>query len=263
MRMRVDTSDVPEEFRNAKFEEALLQFRCQLGLETTSPRWLFRLALHEGAHLRYQRKIGGEVKLRGPHMEYKDGQFRTFNGGVEFHPNGSVYDYEHYMECIKIWLAGPQAVSVLTGEPDDPEPDTLAVCKHLKIPRDEADSSILLAKIELWEDFQNPVIVGEILDAARTYARAIFNDDACIEWGTNEYRLDAPGERFPVGLSHLGYAGLLIVDRKVARLFVNHPRYDAEYSPTDSIGGNPLVLLSRRKDKRAENVVRRWNEQVP
>jgi hypothetical protein len=263
MRLKVDVSDVPEEFRDAKFEEALLQFKCHLRADTTSPRWLFRLALHEGAHLRYQRKMGGEVKLQGPHMEYKDGQFRTFNGGVEFHPNGSIYDFEHQMACLKYWLAGPLAVTTFTGETEDAEGDTQRACEYLKAPRDEADSCILLARIELWDDLQDPVIVGEILDAARNYATAIFHDDACIDWGLNEYRLDAPGERFPVGLSHLGYAGLLIVDRKEARLFVTHPRYDAEYLPTDTIGGNPLVLLSRIQDKRAENVVRRWNEQVP
>jgi hypothetical protein len=211
MKLKVDVSDVPEDKRDAKFEEELLQFQCNLTLNTTSSRWLFRLALHEGAHLRYQRESGRECTLQGPHMEYKDGELRTFRGAVKFHLNGSIYDYEHQMTCMKIWLAGPLAVTTFTGELEDAEPDILAACKYLGIPRDKADSMILLTELDLWSDFRDPVIVGEILEAARDYARAVFHDDSCdgsankmngkacvsdshlhgdycVDWGIRKYR---------------------------------------------------------------------------
>jgi hypothetical protein len=211
MRLAIDTSDVPEDKRDAKFEEELLQFQCRLRVNTTNPRWLFRLALHEGAHLRYQRESGTECTLRGPHMEHEDGELRTFRGAVKFHPNGSIYDFEHQMACMKSWLAGPLAVTTFTGELEDAEGDIQRACEYLRIPRDKADSMLLLAELDLWSELRNPVIVGEILEAARNYAKAIFHDDTCadgvkkngkpcgtasdchgdfcVDWGIRKYRI--------------------------------------------------------------------------
>jgi hypothetical protein len=214
MRLAIDTSGVPEGKRDAKFAEEFLQFQASLRVQTTSLRSLCRLALHEGTHLRYQRQNGGECTLRGPHMEYKDGELKSFRGAVEFFPNGSIYEYEHQMACMRFWLAGPLAVTTFTGELEDAEGDIQSACEYLRIPRDKADSMILSAELDLWSDFRDPVIVGEILEAARDYARAVFHDDTCangikkngkpcgaqsdfhgdfcVDWGIKRYQLAGP-----------------------------------------------------------------------
>jgi hypothetical protein len=93
------------------------------------------------------------------------------------------------MDTLKEWLAGPLAVTVLTGVPADPEPDILAACKYLGMSREEVGLWLCLAKPELKEDFSNPAVVEEIVDSAREYANTIFGNDFCIEWGIKRYGL--------------------------------------------------------------------------
>jgi hypothetical protein len=45
---------------------------------------------------------------------------------------------------------------------------------------------LCLAESELKEDFRNPVIVQEVLEAARDYAKTIFGDDFCMEWESSD-----------------------------------------------------------------------------
>jgi hypothetical protein len=217
MKLAIDTTDVPEEFRNAKFEEELLQFHCQLTVDTTSPRWLFRLALHEGAHWFYMPEGERECTLRGPHVEYRDGEFHRFFGAVQpLSPTDAMKfweraDWNSVVDIMKKWLSGPLAVTTLTGEEDDPEPDILGACRYLGLSRGDGDLYLYDARKELLADFRNPVIVGEILEAARKYANAIFHDDSCVngikkngkpcgtqsdchgdfcvDWGIKRYRL--------------------------------------------------------------------------
>ena len=56
--------------------------------------------------------------------------------------------------------------------------------------RKEVDLWLCLAEPELKEDFRSPVVVQEIVDAAREYANAIFRNDFCIDWGIKRYRLE-------------------------------------------------------------------------
>jgi hypothetical protein len=207
MRLSIDISGVPEDKRDAKFEEELLKFQASLYRDTTSLRWLFRLALHEGAHWFYSKE---ECTPQGPQFRYRDGEFNLVNGCIASRPEKSL-EYDFIADSWKAWLAGPLAVTTLTGEPTDPEPDILAACKFLEISRDKADSMILLAELDLWSDFRDPVIVGEILEAARNYACAVFHDDTCadgvkksgkvcgtnsdyhgdfcVDWGIKRYRI--------------------------------------------------------------------------
>jgi hypothetical protein len=215
MRLPIDTSDVAEEFRNAKFEEELLQFQCDLTLNTTSPRWLFRLALHEGAHWRYMPEGEQECAPQGPHMAYRDGKYVPFHGAIQ--PSSVteiVWEWDFIVNIMKKWLSGPLAVTTLTGELDDPEQDILAACRFLGISRAHGGLLVEDARKELLSEFRNPVIVGEILEAARKYARAVFHDDSCVngiksngkpcgtasdchgnycvDWGIRRYRIGMP-----------------------------------------------------------------------
>jgi hypothetical protein len=186
--LQIDTDDVPEDKRDAKFQEELIQFQISLRRDALSQRWLFRLALHEGAHWRYKRKSGEECTPRGPHMVYRDGELQCINGSISSRPE-KLRTFDFTVGTLKEWLAGPLAVTVLTGEPADPEPDILAACKYLEISRDKIGLWLCLVEPDLKEGFQNPIVAGEILDAAREYARAIFHNDFCIEWGIKRYRL--------------------------------------------------------------------------
>jgi hypothetical protein len=193
LEQEISISGVPEDKRDANFEEKLIQFRMSLRRDTLSQRWLFRLALHEGAHWRYMRKSGKECTPQGPHMEYRDEELQCINGSISSRQKRE-YTFEFTTDTVKEWLAGPLAVTVLTGEPADPEPDILAACKYLEMSRDEIGLWLCLVEPDLRKDFHNPVIVQEILDAARDYAKAIFHNDFCIEWGIKRYRL--PQGRF-------------------------------------------------------------------
>ena len=188
LEQEIDISGVPEEKRNAKFEEELAQFRACLRRDTVSQRWLFRLALHEGSHLRYKRKNGEECTLKGPQIKYRDGEFRCINGSVSSCAE-KLFTFDFTMDALKEWAAGPLAVTTFTGEPADPEPDIQAACKYLKMSRKEVDLWLCLAEPELKEDFRNPFVVQEIVDAAREYANTIFRNDFCIDWGIKRYRL--------------------------------------------------------------------------
>ena len=181
-------SDVPEEKRDAKFFEELLQFRARLRRDTLSQRWLFRLALHEGGHWRYMRKNGQECTAAGPHIEYRDGELRCIKGSISSQGR-KLLTFDSTIDTLKEWLAGPLAVATLTGEAADAEPDILDACKYLKLSRDEISLWLALVEPDLKEDFHNPTIVQEILDAAREYANVIFRNDFCIDWGIKRYRL--------------------------------------------------------------------------
>jgi len=181
-------SDVPEEKRDAKFFEELLQFRAGLRRDTLSQRWLFKLALHEGAHWRYMRKNGQECTPHGPHIEYRDGELYCVKGSISSRGR-KLLTFDSTMDTLKEWLAGPLAVTTLTGEAADAEPDILDACKYLKLSRDEISLWLALVEPDLKEDFHNPIIVQEILGAAREYANAIFRNDFCIDWGIKRYRL--------------------------------------------------------------------------
>ena len=186
--LKIDINGVPEDKRDAKFQEELVQFQICLKRDTLSQRWLFLLALHEGAHWRYMRKGGQECIPRGPHMVYRDGELQCINGSISSRPE-KVLTFDFAVDTLKHWLAGPLAVTVLTGEPSDPEPDILAACKYLKMSRNEIRLWLCLVEPDLKEDFHNTIIVQEVLDAAREYARAIFHNDFCIDWGIKRYRL--------------------------------------------------------------------------
>lgn len=184
MNLSIDIREVPEDKRNTKFEEDLSNFQVYVKREFKNPRWLFRVALHEGSHLHQARKSGEEFTLRGPHMQYRNGKCETLSGSIEFfvkHPD--IYDYEYIMDCLRFWLAGPYAVTVLTGEVADPEADIQRACEHLKISRDKIESFLWVAEDDLQLEFENSKVVEKILDAARAYANAIFHDDSCVDWG--------------------------------------------------------------------------------
>jgi hypothetical protein len=185
------TIDVPEHLRDSAFEEELLQFRMRLRVNITEMRWLFRLALHEGSHLRYMRAAGQECTLLGPRVEYRDGEFCWIHGSV-VSKREREYTYEFMLNTFKEFLVGALAVEILTGEANDEskEGDVQRACACLEMSRDEAACWLCVAEGELREELQNPVVVGEVLEAAREYARTIFGDDACVAWGVKIYRLD-------------------------------------------------------------------------
>ena len=180
-------SDVPEEMRDAEFFDALLHFRARLRRDTLSQRWLFRLALHEGGHWRYMRKNGRECTPQGPQLEYRE-ELYCVNGSVSSRWR-KILTFDDTVDTVKEYLAGPLAVSVLTGEPADVEPDILTACEYLKMSRDEITLWLALVEPDLKEDLHNPIIVQEILSSAREYANAIFHNDFCIDWGIKRYRL--------------------------------------------------------------------------
>jgi hypothetical protein len=186
---QIDISRVPEEKRDAGFEEELKQFRIILYRDSLSAKWLFRLALHEGSHLWRMRKSGRDCTLQGPHMDYREGAIKWVKGSISSRAP-LEYTYEFIMSTLKEWLAGPLAVSFLTGEKEDPEPDILAACKFLELPREKVKEYLWLAEPELEEELRSSVVVQEILDCAREYAKKIFHNDACIDWGIKRYRLE-------------------------------------------------------------------------
>jgi hypothetical protein len=115
------------------------------------------------------------------------------------------------VDIMKKWLSGPLSVTTPTGELYDLEQYIAAACRFLRLSRDEGDLFLDEARQQLLAEFRNPVIVGQILDAARNYARAVFHDDSCkdgikkngkpcgtqsdchgdfcVDWGIKRYRL--------------------------------------------------------------------------
>jgi hypothetical protein len=231
----------------------------------------FLLCLHEGAHAVRFRSHGAEVRFHGPHVEFEDGQAQFFLGAVSSTSELQIRGWER----AAIKMAGFLAVERLTGETEDEQchsHDVKTMEKRLReSPRqphmperfeDRLDRAKFFAEFAISEDMARPEFLIELERAVRDYEREVFGTEECWDWAWKEYRLDVPGEHFAVGLPHLGYAGLLIHDCKRAKLFITNPRNDGEYLPTDTVHDEPLFLASRRKDERAENVVRRWNEQA-
>ncbi len=203
LEQQIDTRGVPEEKRDAEFEKLRMQFRMLLRRDSTSLRWLFRLALHEGAHLWRMAKTGRECTLAGPRIEYRNEGFNIAFGAIWVRSK-LEHTYEYIMDAIKGHLVGPLAVTILTGVEEDPEPDILSACEFLEMPYEEAKWFIWVAEYELEEEMRNPEVVQEILDAARGYALLIFRNDFCIEWGIKRYGVgkarERGGSRFSAGL---------------------------------------------------------------
>jgi hypothetical protein len=156
-------------------------------------------------------------------VEYRDGEFHRFFGAVQpLSPTDAMKfweraDWNSVVNIFKKWLSGPLAVTTLTGEEDNPEQDISAACRYLGLLRETADLYLYDARKELLTDFHDPVIVGEILEAARNYACAVFHDDTCadgvkksgkvcgtnsdyhgdfcVDWGIKRYRLLQSGSR--------------------------------------------------------------------
>lgn len=187
---QIDASGVPEDKRGAEFEKELVQLRMGLYRDSLSYKWLFHVALHEGAHLWYMRKTGQECTMAGPRIQYNDEGFHIAYGTI-WTRSKLEYTYEYTMETIKEYLAGPLAVTMLTGVKADAEPDILAACKFLEMPREKVEEYLWLAEPELEEELRTPEVIQEILDAAREYANAIFRNDFCIEWGIKRYQVSS------------------------------------------------------------------------
>jgi hypothetical protein len=134
------------------------------------------------------RKNGQECTAAGPQMEYRCGELYCVKGAI-LSRGRKLLTFDDTVDTLKEYLAGPLAVATLTGETADAEPDILDACKYLKLSRDEIVLWLALVEPDLKEDFHNPIIVQEILDAAREYANAIFRNDFCIDWGIKRYRL--------------------------------------------------------------------------
>jgi hypothetical protein len=134
------------------------------------------------------RKSGREFTPHGPQIEYCDGEFQCIRGSISSRPE-KLLEFDFILNTLKEWPAGPLAVTTFTGEPANTEADILAACKYLEISRDDIKLWLALAEPELKEDFRNPVVVQEIVDAAREYANTIFRNDFCVDWGIKRYRL--------------------------------------------------------------------------
>jgi hypothetical protein len=190
LEQQIDTRGVPEENRDAEFERELVQLRLQLYRDSTSYRWLFRLAIHEGAHQWRMGKTGRECTMAGPRIEYRNERFHIAFGAI-WVTSKVEHTYEYIMDTIKGHLAGPLAVSMLTGVKEDAESDILAACEFLEMSNEKAKWFVWVAEIELQEEMRKPEVVQEILNAARKYANTIFRNDFCIEWGVKKFGLRA------------------------------------------------------------------------
>jgi len=161
-------------------------------MDQASWRWLFLVGLHGGTHRRGLRKVARRSTLKGPRLVYRDGEFLRIDGSILWEPKRDYSPetaFDFYMAVLKGYLAGPLIVKMLTGEQADPEPDILNACECVEMSRKEVDLWLVIAESELREELRNPVIFGEILDAARKYADTIFGHDFCIDWGIEKFGL--------------------------------------------------------------------------
>jgi hypothetical protein len=259
--MEIDIERISAAQRDDEFWKKHAAFQRLCDETKRDIRAKFIHSVHESAHAVYLRRSGWKVKLHGPLMYYEDGELRTALGAVQQLEGGRpLLDWE----IAKKSVAGFVSVETLTGQPNEQtaiDGDIHVLMTESKATGERLEELVRMGEILVRCELKDPAFVRELEAATREYEREIFHTDETWSWAWKEYRLDLPlsWERYTVGLSALGYLGLLVDDGKQVRLFFE----GNEYGPSDWVRSASLEAhVFEPSRKGAERVVQRWNEQV-
>jgi len=268
--MKVDVRLTAEQIAaEAGFPDRLARFQIRCDKLERDIREKFRLCLHEGGHAMYFRRFGHDVCLHGPHFKY-DGRVRSVLGAVSPIKRTHFCDWKD----AAVFMAGFMVVERFTGTPEDEDvvDNDLELLKRKleaspRLPSEpeeiskRLDRAQFLAEFAVDQDMQEPQFLRDLEQATRDYEKQVFDTDETWDWAAKEYRFDLPlwWKRYSVGLSALGYFGLLIDDGQRTRLFFE----GKEYGPGDRVLRAPLEThVFEPSRKGAAEVVQRWNEAV-